>query len=413
MNSVKGIVWFRNDLRVDDHPALTKACQECTEVVGLYVYPKGRLGRGSSWWLSQSLKVLHDELSKLNISLIIREGDPYEEIGKQKFDRLYFNRHYEPSQIEDEKRCAAYKPSQFIGSVLIEPHELATKTNKPYQHFTPFWKHYIDATFSCCKAPERLAKKSAVNCGAIKEAAGHYEGQTPGLLGAKERLEAFVKIAAEYPYKRDFVALDQTSTLSPHLHFGEISPRVVWQRLKNHPEFLRQLVWRDFAIYLLWHFPHTLKEPLYPKWKEFPWTRDKDLLNRWKEGNTGFPIVDAGMRQLLQTGLIHNRARLICASFLVKDLLIHWEEGANWFYELLLDADLANNTMNWQWVAGCGADAAPFFRIFNPTIQADKFDPDGAYVKRFVPSGKRPEPMVDHNEARIRALELYRKLGRG
>jgi deoxyribodipyrimidine photo-lyase len=280
----------------------------------------------------------------------------------------------------------------------------------------------------------------------IDWAGGMREAWTPGESGAIKALERFRKSAvADYPDGRDRPDKPGTSRLSPHLHFGEISPRQVWHKLapgsqsgmsesdrKSAWAYLREVGWREFAYHLLYHFPHTPCEPLRPEFKKFPWRKDAKALKAWQKGNTGYPIVDAGMRELWHTGWMHNRVRMIVASFLVKDLLLPWQEGAAWFWDTLVDADLANNTLGWQWTAGCGADAAPYFRVFNPTLQGKKFDPDGAYVRRWIPElakldaryiheptkapadalkragitlGKDyPKPIVDHGEARDRAL---------
>ena len=241
----------------------------------------------------------------------------------------------------------------------------------------------------------------------------------PGEAGATKVLRRFLEHALEdYPKGRDFPALQGTSRLSPHLHFGEISPRQVWeacagQRNAASGTFLRQLGWREFAHHLLYHFPETAVKPLHSRFSRFRWRRDPQRLRAWQKGRTGFPIVDAGMRELWATGWMHNRVRMITGSFLVKDLLLHWLEGARWFWDTLVDADLANNTLGWQWIAGCGADAAPFFRVFNPTTQAAKFDPEGNYIGRWVPELDTPDyaaQIVNHADARERALEALAEI---
>ncbi len=251
----------------------------------------------------------------------------------------------------------------------------------------------------------------------------------PGYAAGKKRLKEFIRKHLEmYSEERDFPAKGGNSCLSPYLHFGHLTPRMVWHaaaHLEGGSLFLRQLGWREFAYHLLFHFPRTPSEPLYDKYKTFPWRDDVEALQAWQEGKTGYPIVDAGMRELASTGFMHNRVRMIAGSFLVKDLLIPWQEGARWFWENLVDADLANNTLGWQWVAGCGADAAPFFRIFNPALQGEKFDPEGEYVRKYVPELKgvdnrhihRPweigayiKPIVDHKKARERALKAFEKI---
>ena len=239
---------------------------------------------------------------------------------------------------------------------------------------------------------------------AIDWAGGLRDAWQPGEAGATRQLKRFVDEAAGYERDRDRPDIAGTSRLSPHLHFGEIGPGQVWRAAPASQAYLRQLVWREFAYHLLFHFPDSTRQPLRAEFAAFPWRPDPAMLRAWQRGQTGYPLVDAGMRELCHTGWMHNRVRMVVASFLVKHLLIDWREGAAWFWDTLVDADLANNTLGWQWVAGCGADAAPYFRIFNPTIQAAKFDPDGEYVRRWAPDSAELAPIVEHDEARRRAL---------
>ncbi|MFM8892446.1 MAG: cryptochrome/photolyase family protein, partial [Planctomycetia bacterium] len=325
------------------------------------------------------------------------------------------------------------------GGLLFEPVQVATKEGKPYQVFTPFWRALLARPEPAppVKSPRTLAPAAAVTKAGgrslsvdslgllptIDWAGTMRSTWTPGEDAARKRVDSFVKRRLDdYGTERDRPDHDGTSSLSPSLHFGEVSPRRIWHtvrdavggkpaaRLTGGAEvFLRELGWREFAHHLLYHFPHTADAPLRADYACFPWAKDPVGLRAWQRGRTGFPIVDAGMRQLWATGWMHNRVRMIEASFLVKDLRISWLEGARWFWDTLVDADLAANTLGWQWAAGCGADAAPYFRIFNPTSQAAKFDPSGDYVDRWVGAeGKRgrdyPEPIVDHAEARKAAL---------
>ena len=239
------------------------------------------------------------------------------------------------------------------------------------------------------------------------------QGWQPGESGARSQLRRFLREAlAEYPVNRDKPGLVGTSRLSPHLHFGEISPGQIQRAIlgvANGPHapceaYLRQLGWREFAYHLLYHYPQSPRQALRQEFSVFPWRMHPQHFKAWKRGHTGYPLVDAGMRELWHTGWMHNRVRMVAASFLVKHLLIDWQAGAAWFWDTLVDADLANNTLGWQWVAGCGADAAPYFRIFNPAIQTAKFDPGGGYIRRWVPESQHPLPIVDHGEARERAL---------
>jgi deoxyribodipyrimidine photo-lyase len=245
----------------------------------------------------------------------------------------------------------------------------------------------------------------------IDWAGGFREAWRPGEAGAIRQLQLFAKeSAARYGIARDRPGIAGTSRLSPHLHFGEIGPAQIWRAAPAGQAYLRQLVWREFAYHLLFHFPQSVDQPLRPEFAKFPWKSDPRLFRAWTRGKTGYPLVDAGMRELWHTGWMHNRVRMVVASFLVKHLLIGWQEGAAWFWDTLVDADLANNTLGWQWVAGCGADAAPYFRIFNPTLQAARFDPDGAYVRRWAPDSASLPPVVGHDEARRRALAAVGKL---
>ncbi len=350
---------------------------------------------------------------------------------------------------------------------MCEPWEIATKQGKPFQVFTPYWRAACgpDEPASPLPAPKHIPGGSPTTAPhsepldalqlepTIDWAAGMREHWHPGEVGAIERLQQFVaQSVAQYADHRDLAAVDGVSQLSPHLHFGELGPRQVWHAVQERVRyakldsdgrrgaeaFLTEIGWREFAHHLLFHFPHTTDAPLREKFANFPWVDDHTALRRWQRGLTGYPMVDAGMRQLWRLGWMHNRVRMIVASFLVKDLLVSWREGARWFWDTLVDADLANNTLGWQWTAGCGADAAPFFRIFNPTIQGEKLDPAGDYVRRWVPELSRlptewihrpwqapadvlklarveldrtyPRPMVDHDIARRRALQVLKSL---
>ncbi len=419
------VVWFRNDLRIQDHPALFEALANFDQVIPLYIYdedPNWPLGRASKWWLQCSLESLSNDLKELGLKLIIREGKSAQILNK--FETIYYNRHYEPWQRKIEEQIKQPTRS-FMGSFLAEPTEFFTSTDRPYQVFTPLYKRYQEMAFEpLCGKPKRGAKTPNVKSIAIKKVKGDYPWE-PGEKGAWKRLRAFKKQAVSYKARRDFLANDGVSRLSPYLHFGEISPRQIWQELKGEEPFLRQLVWREFGTYLLYHFPKSDRKPLYEKWEKFPWRSNKRAFERWCDGMTGYPAVDAGMRQLKETGWMHNRARMIVASFLTKDLLIPWQDGAKWFFETLVDADLGNNTLGWQWTAGCGADAAPFFRIFNPITQGEKFDPDGEYIRTWVPELKDvptkeihqpwdldvdyPKPIVNHADAREKALQYYQE----
>ncbi|NDC62486.1 MAG: deoxyribodipyrimidine photo-lyase [Planctomycetia bacterium] len=440
------IVWFRHDLRLDDNPALAAAAAR-GGVVPVFVWaPEEEApwepGAASRWWLHHSLEKLSAALAKAGAPLLIRRGPSLETLRHVAREcsatHVAWNRRYEPAVIARDtgikKALAAdgLAVESFNGSLLFEPMQVATKEGKPYQVFTPFWRALLarDEPAEPIAAPRKL-KAGGGDPGSrrlesldllprIDWAATMRETWTPGEAGAARRMDRFLERAIPaYGTERDRPDHDGTSSLSPHLHFGEVSPRRIWHavragvggrpaaKITGGPEcYLRELGWREFANHLLYHFPHTTNAPLRADYARFPWADDPVGLRAWQRGRTGYPIVDAGMRQLWATGWMHNRVRMIVASFLVKDLRVSWLEGARWFWDTLVDADLAANTLGWQWAAGCGADAAPYFRIFNPASQAAKFDPAGAYAGRWAGSDAAdyPEPIVDHAEARKLAL---------
>jgi deoxyribodipyrimidine photo-lyase len=459
----KIIVWFRNDLRLDDHVALHHAVSSGAEIIPVYLHtphPKQEWqpGGATRWWLHHALADLQTQFRKHNATLILRSGqDPLtllrkllEETGA---DLVVWNRRYEPYWVDVDTRIKReLNAKSFVGSVLREPGAVSTNSGTPYKVFTPFYKAYqaqgvpeepLDIPTNM-HSPESTPETEVLeNWRLLPEISWDsefYSHWDPTVSGAEACLNAFSDERMDaYKNKRDFPNQRATSELSPYLHFGQISPRRVWHHIKDQAEveggikggeaYLRQLVWRDFAIQMLFHFPHTDSEPLQEKYAAFPWKKDPEALNKWQRGQTGYPIIDAGMRQLWATGWMHNRVRMIVASFLVKDLLISWQEGAEWFWDTLVDADLANNTFGWQWAGGCGADAAPYFRIFNPMLQSKKFDPEGAYIRRWVPELRDvntsdihapwesktppkdyPPPMVNHSEARDLALEALGSL---
>jgi deoxyribodipyrimidine photo-lyase len=449
------ILWFRNDLRLDDHPALAAACRG--RVVPLFIWaPEEESpwepGAVSRWWLHHSLERLSAALEKAGAPLVVRRGpslDALRAVAREvAATHVAWNRRYEPAVV---KRDTAIKKAlvadgfvaeSFNGALLFEPVHVATKEGKPYQVFTPFWRSLLARPEPAepVAAPKKLLAASTTSGKPLKSLSlGELDllpttpwdntmrkTWSPGEAGATKRLTAFLETRLSgYGTERDRPDHDGTSTLSPSLHFGEISPRRVWHAVRHAAGdrpvakltgdaevFLRELGWREFASHLLYHFPHTTDAPLRSDYARFPWAKDPVGLRAWQRGRTGYPIVDAGMRQLWATGWMHNRVRMIVASFLVKDLRISWLEGARWFWDTLVDADLAANTLGWQWAAGCGADAAPYFRIFNPTTQGEKFDPDGDYVRTWVRDLGRnyPEPIVDHAEARKLALEALKKV---
>jgi deoxyribodipyrimidine photo-lyase len=473
------IVWFRNDLRLEDNLALLAASRRGRPVIPLFVWAPDEEdwapGAASRWWLHQSLAGFDRQLRKLGSRLTIRTGPSLAALqslcAETGADAVFWNRRYEPAVFERDAQVAEavqgrIEANSFPGYLLHEPGSILTKTGAPYQVFTPFWKacQALPEPANPQPAPVRVpAPKGWPDTVRLADlelepridwASGFRAAWQPGSQGAAAALEEFVsRGAAAYAEARDRPGRTGTSGLSPHLHFGEVSPRQVWHAVSgrsrrgrpNHAPkaneggaYLRQLGWREFAYHLLFHFPHTVQRPLSPEFERFPWKANARALRAWRQGLTGYPIVDAGMRELWTTGWMHNRARMIAASFLVKDLLIPWQQGAEWFWDTLVDADLANNTLGWQWTAGCGADAAPFFRIFNPVLQGRRYDPHGTYVRRWVreinhlpdrwihepwnapaevlaSAGVRlgkdyPMPVVDHSEARKRALQAYWRL---
>ena len=467
MNPV--ILWFRRNLRLHDNLALNAAAESGRPVVPVYVSDELDAGGAGRWWLHHSLVALDEGLRERGAGLIVRAGRPEEmlpriaaEIGA---DSLYFSKRYEPVARNQERALSkalegGCELHGFDDGVIRHPESVLTQSGTPYKVFTPFWKAASgvgDPSEPISRTSGLETSTAGLQAGGIDQlkllpttpdwAGGLRETWKPGEKGAFERLDAACEIAGDYDDDRDRPDLEGTSRLSPHLHFGELSPRQVWHDIrsatpasgqKGADALLRQLYWRDFSAYLLYHFPRLPHEPLRAEFREFPWTHDPEGLRAWQRGRTGYPIVDAGMRQLWETGWMHNRVRMIVASFLVKDLLVPWQEGADWFLDTLVDADLANNSASWQWVAGCGTDAAPYFRIFNPVLQGKKFDPMGDYVRRWVPELERmpaksiqepwkasldeqkaanviigedyPEPIVDHGKARDLALEAYRAI---
>lgn len=417
------IVWFRNDLRLDDNPALQAALDTGLPVLPVYVHdPDGeggaRTGAASSAWRARSLAALDASLRERGSRLRYFVGHAGPALGALAAacgaEAVFWNRRYEPSveardaQVKRDLREQGIHAESRNGALLFEPWELKTGKGGPFRVFTPFWRaaRVRWSPQACWSAPERLPEPGDVPEGVDPDHLrlcprrgwdnGFWTHWTPGEAGALEALEVFVEGALRgYPVQRDRPDRVGTSRLSPHLHFGEIAPWRVVAAIEAQrgiaPEadidgYLRQLVWREFASHLLHHFPETVERNFNPRFDGFDWADIDGLtFDRWRRGRTGVPIIDAGMRELWATGWMHNRVRMIVASYLCKHMRVHWRRGAEWFNETLVDADLANNVMGWQWVAGTGADAAPYFRIFNPVTQAQKFDPQGDYVARWLP----------------------------
>jgi len=466
--SSPAIVWFRRDLRLTDNLALQAAVQAHDTVIPVYIHaPQEEApwapGAASNWWLHHSLHRLSEALAAAGTPLTIRRGSSDAEllalIDETGAAAVYWNRLYEPAVLARDtqvKRALEQRhiaAEEHAGYLLLEPGTVMNKTNAPYKVFTPFWKtaqqllavrppSAAPALQSPMSQPESLSVTDLSLLPDINWYGGFEENWLPGEAAALNQLDNFIaSTAAQYKDNRNRPDLTGTSRLSPHLHFGEITPhQVAWaaqQQLAESPAasagvqvFLSEIGWREFAHHLLVHFPHTVDQPLRPDFKTFPWRqvndRDPDY-QAWCKGNTGIPMVDAGMHELWHTGWMHNRVRMIVASFLTKNQLISWQAGARWFWDTLVDANLASNTLGWQWTAGCGADAAPFFRIFNPVTQGEKFDPNERYVRQWCPelsevppghahapwqNNNGPAPIVDLKESRTIALDAY-KTARG
>jgi deoxyribodipyrimidine photo-lyase len=425
MNS-PSIHWFRLDLRLADNPALQAALKRSAPVVPVFIHaPEEESpwepGGASRWWLHQSLQALDADLRQVGSRLVIRRGPSsatLQSLAKATCaSAVFWNRRYEPAVLQRDQKiketllACGLEAESFNGALLKEPWEVQNQSGKPFQVFTPFWRHCLAKPAPSEPAPaprkiptpkkwpESLALDVLELAPKIQWAKSIRAAWQPGALGAQAQLRRFLRAAvSNYDEDRNRPDRVGTSRLSPHLHFGEITPRQIWHAARRHakaksiPEttwrawqFLTEIGWREFAHHLLYHFPHTPAEPLRADFKRFPWHTNAAFLKAWQKGRTGYPIVDAGMRELWATGWMHNRVRMIVASFLVKDLLLSWQEGAAWFWDTLVDADLAQNTLGWQWTAGCGADAAPYFRVFNPISQGEKFDPCGDYVRRWCP----------------------------
>ena len=466
---------FRNDLRLADNMALSAAFDSNQDVILLYVYDDSvtswKVGSASRWWLHNSLLGLQQSIKQLGGQLHLRRGNTLsvlrEIIHEANVDQLYFSRTYEPAQRQIEQAIYdewhnAITIKRYGGYLLFEPEQIKTGQGAPYKVFTPFWKSCMTQVepmpiaratdFSSCRFFCGNIHSDSIDEWQLQPSSsgwflGLWQVWQPGEAGAQQRLQhALNHILNDYAEERDRPDREGTSKLSPHLHFGELSPVRVWSDVKQFMQagklekdqamcFLRELGWREFSTHLLFHWQSLPDSAFRSEYQSFPWKQDFGALTAWQRGETGYPIVDAGMRQLWHSGWMHNRVRMIVGSFLVKHLLIHWREGEDWFWDTLVDADLANNAASWQWVAGSGADAAPYFRIFNPILQGKKFDPDGSYVKKWVPELKNlpiryihepweadevtlsnadialgdsyPAPIVAHAEGRKRALAAF------
>lgn len=484
VNASPVILWFRQDLRLRDNAALHAALARGGPVLPVYIVDEAGErawppGGAPKWWLHHSLAALDGSLRSRGSRLILARGDSAEVLSAliktTGAEAVYWNVRYEPAAVVRDENISArllaagIEARSFNSTLLFEPQTIANKQGKPFQVFTPFWRYCLTREIAAPVAlkagdlpvpkiwPESLALEHLRLLPGVAWDAGLSETWEPGEGGAQKRLRAFVaRVMKDYDEARDFPAVAGTARLSPHLHFGEIGPRQVWAAIEALSKdsgvfpagpgaavFLKEIGWREFAYHLLFHFPQTPEQPLREKFKTFRWASDEGgtKLRAWQRGQTGYPIVDAGVRELWRTGWMHNRVRMIVASFLVKHLRLPWQQGAAWFWDTLVDADLANNTLGWQWSAGCGADATPYFRIFAPVTQGRKFDAKGAYVRRWIPELARlpdaflhapwtapesvlaqagvrlgenyPRPIVDHATARAEALAAFKDLGAG
>ena len=434
MNEVPSIYWFRSDLRLTDLPGLS-AASAAGPVLACYVYDElsddaWTPGSASRWWLRRSLSALSNELEKRGGNLLFMQGRPETVLAKLACevgaDTVFCSREYEPCSDDIERRVAesltenGRRLKRYGGTLLWEPEQVRTRTDTPFKVFTPFWKCCLTLPEPGLAAggPLRFVQGQSASSASLKSfdldcaddtGARWAEYWSPGSIGAKKSLKDFEESALDgYGEGRDFPERAATSLLSPHLRFGEISPHRVYHSIKEAArrrpdlqseadDYLRELGWREFSRHLLYHHPSLPEQPFRSEFARFPWCGAQESLVAWQEGKTGYPIVDAGMRELKQTGYMHNRVRMITASFLCKHLLIDWRAGQRWFWNHLMDADLAANAFNWQWVAGSGTDASPYFRIFSPMAQGVKFDKAGAYVKEWVPELSALEPRYVHS----------------
>ena len=440
------IVWFRDDLRLGDHPALRAALDRGGPVVLLYLFDQESpgirpLGGATRWWLHHSLTAHAAEIASRGGRLVLRRGAAEDVlpalVAETRAEAVFWNRRYGASREVDARlktrlRDDGVEVASFAANLLVEPWEVTTGAGEPYRVFTPFWRAARERPMRVpLPAPGELPAGPAAASDDLDAsellptrpdwAEGLRATWGPGEVAAHQRLERFADEGLADYHRRDEPSIG-TSGLSPHLRFGEISPAQIWERMqgdlsaearKNAPKFLSELGWRDFNWSILYAHPDLATRNYRAAYDEFPWVWDRGPeVEAWQRGQTGIPLVDAGMRELWRTGTMHNRVRMVVASFLVKNLLRHWRIGEEWFWDTLVDADEASNPGNWQWVAGSGADAAPYFRVFNPELQAKKFDPDGHYVREWVPAEELLAPIVDLGESRREALEAFSTLRR-
>lgn len=416
------IMWFRRDLRLSDHPALSAAVRSGRPVIPVFILDAlaQDLGVAPRWRLGLGLEVFARSLKQLGSRLILRKGDALEQLRQMILETgaqdVYWSRAYDPASIARDTQVKSTLKEQgieaksFAGHLLFEPWTVATKTGQPFRVFTPMWRAVQgrdvampESAPSHLEAPVRWPASEELKTWKL-EAAMNRGAEVvrpyvqPGEPAALDHLQSFLSHIDTYSANRDRLDIDGTSNLSEYLSLGEIGPRSVWHRVQRAAfegasgtgAFLRQLVWREFAYHLMYHTPRLVSGNWKPEWDAFPWNTNPDTAEviAWTRARTGVPVVDAGLRELYVTGRMHNRARMIVASYLTKHLMSHWKIGLDWFEDCLIDWDPACNAMGWQWVAGSGPDASPFFRIFNPVTQQQKFDPDNAYLQRWIAEGQ-------------------------
>ena len=476
------IVWFQNDLRLEDNPAFIHGIKSPSNLIPIFIWDEERdwfssMGEASRWWLHHSLEALSQSLKKLGLDLLIFKGKTdlvlQELVGKNRVEQVLWNRRYDPSSFQSDKKVSRFldglgvESSDFPAYTLFEPDRIRNKSGGIYKVFTPFWKcclQFLDeiqplafptlsekvqtiplhlGSYDCLCSIGDLGLLPQVKWDRLFEKTWNV-GEKNASLGLNDFLNTK---ATQYKLSRDIPSVVGTSRLSAALHFGEISPRQVVQATREQfgdsglqdpgvACYLSELGWREFSTHLLYHFSELPQKSLRPEFEKFPWQNSNLFLKAWQKGCTGIPMVDAGMRELWQTGWMHNRVRMIVASFLVKNLMVDWRLGAEWFSNSLVDADIASNVLSWQWVAGCGVDASPYYRIFNPVTQGQKFDPEGEYVKKWIPElcaipkkwvhcpweanedlqnhwglgDDYPKPIVDLKESRQIALDAYQSI---
>ena len=467
-----GVHWFRLDLRLNDNPSLDQLARDVDEIIPIYIHDESvEIGQASKCWLEKSLQSLNNDLQKFNCKLLIFKGNPkkiiYDIIKNNKISNFNWNRLYDKQSIKRDKEIKSFLISEsvncntFNGYLLSEPWEIKNKSGSFFKVFTPFWKANFETLLNkkfFFKSVKNYKfynkdinlnfknKKIEINLPNqiwMKKILSHW---SIGEKAAKTKITDFIKNKLyNYGTGRDRPDVELTSKISPHLHFGEISPQRIFSEVINSKiddinkkKYLSEIGWRDFSYNLLFHYTEMTERPIQTKFEKFPWLKDKASLKTWCLGKTGVPIVDAGMKELYSMGWMHNRVRMIVGSFLTKNLLLHWKEGERWFFDTLVDADIGSNSAGWQWISGSGADASPYFRIFNPVLQGKKFDPKGNYVKKFIPALKKipekyihspwemsideqekydfilgrdyPKPIVDLSDTRKRALAAFKSI---